>query len=891
MAGKNRRLTAVTRANHRVMFMVGAAVVSLVVLVALMSLVWTPYGPQEANPASALQPPSWDHWMGTDRYGRDTLSRIMVGSQVSLEVSVLAVAIGAGVGVTLGILAAVRGGWLDSFIMRLSDLALAFPALLLAIIAGSVVGVGTSSEMVAIGIAFIPSFARVSRAGTRQVLSQDYILAARSAGMGWFSIAMRHIVRGIIGLIIVQATVSVALAILAEAGLSFLGLGTTPPQASWGRMLQDSQVFLDSHAELALWPGLAIALTVLGFNLLGDGLRDILDPFSHRAMYDAPTTITDHGEPEQGPKSEESPRETALESPLNSSADLAVDESSSAILQVRDLSLTTPRSADTATNGRRLVDSLSFSLEPGARLGLIGESGSGKSLTALAIMGLLPDDVRPSGSIMFAGNEIVGAADSTLSQFRSVRMSMVFQEPMTALNPLMTVGKQIERACRAGAREDKRAGRNRRSSGYSQRERDAKVRELLDSVGLPERAYYSYPFELSGGQRQRVLIAMAFANDPELLICDEPTTALDVTVQRSILMLINRLVRENNTALLFITHDLSVVANMCDNILVLKDGVPREYGPTERILQHPQDPYTTMLVQNAHVHDIRDEHDAQGHDTSAEHDARDEISSTPSSTDPLIQIRHVSQVFDQRQNRFGLSSAITAVDDVTVDIRRGERLGIVGESGSGKTTLLKIMAGLSRPTSGDVRVDGHAITNPHDMSPYGQVVFQDPRGSLDPTMTIGDSLAEPLRAQPQPLPRDEQRERIATVLKQVGLDPSAIDRFPHHFSGGQRQRISLARALTTHPQILLADEPVSALDVTVRNRVIALLDELAEDYGLTMVFLSHDLDVVRHICDTVAVMKNGRIVEKGTSDQIYRNPQHEYTKELISAARQPVPPT
>ena len=883
MAGKNRRLTAVTRANHHVMFMVGAAVVSVVVLVALVSLVWTPYEPQEANPASALQPPSWDHWMGTDRYGRDTLSRIMVGSQISLEVSVLAVAIGAGVGVPLGILAAVRGGWLDSFIMRLSDLALAFPALLLAIIAGSVVGVGTSSEMVAIGIAFIPSFARVSRAGTRQVLSQDYVLAARSAGMGWLSIATRHIVRGIIGLIIVQATVSVALAILAEAGLSFLGLGTPPPQASWGRMLQDSQVFLDSHAELALWPGLAIALTVLGFNLLGDGLRDILDPFSHRAMYDAPATSAAHEEPEREPKSEESP--------LKLSADPAADESSSAILQVRNLSLTTPPSADVAASERRLVDSLSFSLEPGARLGLIGESGSGKSLTALAIMGLLPGDVRPSGSIMFAGNEIVGAADSTLSQFRSVRMSMVFQEPMTALNPLMTVGKQIERACRAGTREAKRAGRNRLSSGHSRRERDAKVRELLESVGLPERAYYSYPFELSGGQRQRVLIAMAFANDPELLICDEPTTALDVTVQRSILMLINRLVRENNTALLFITHDLALVANMCDNILVLKDGIPHEYGPTERILQHPRDSYTTMLVQNAHVHEVSDEHDAQGHDASAEQDARDEISSTPSSTDPLIQVRHVSQVFDQRQNRFGPSSAITAVDDVTLDIHRGERLGIVGESGSGKTTLLKIMAGLTRPTSGDVRVDGRAITNPHDMSPYGQVVFQDPRGSLDPTMTIGDSLAEPLRAQPQPLPRNEQRDRIVTVLEQVGLDTSAIDRFPHHFSGGQRQRISLARALTTHPQILLADEPVSALDVTVRNRVIALLDDLAEDYGLTVVFLSHDLDVVRHICDTVAVMKNGRIVEKGTSDQIYRNPQHEYTKELIRAARQPVPPT
>lgn len=883
---------------RRIMFMVGTVLVSAVVVLALVSLVWTPYGALTADPSSALQPPSWDHWMGTDRFGRDTLSRIMIGSQISLGVSMVAVAVGAGVGVPLGILAAVTGTWLDAVIMRASDLALAFPALLLAIIAGAVVGTGTTSEMIAMGIALIPSFAHVSRAGIRQLLSQDYILAARSAGMGWLSISRRHFIRGIVGLLVVQATVSAALSILAEAGLSFLGLGTPPPAASWGRMLHDSQVFLDTHPDLALWPGLAIATTVLGFNLLGDGLRDIIDPFSRPTMGDV--TSDDGGAITAAlPLSVPTAAGEPIDHPTSASCEalpagaLPSSTSSSAILHVRDLSLAGGDVSTDATHGPRLVDSLSFTIEPGARLGLIGESGSGKSLTALAIMGLLPDAIQASGSITVDGIEIVGAPDRTVRQLRSVRMSMVFQEPMSALNPLMTVGNQLNHVLRAGPRGAHHADQVRRQ---------CRIRDLLESVGLPERTYRSYPFELSGGQRQRVLIAMAFAHEPDLLICDEPTTALDVTVQRSILELINQLVRANNTALLFITHDLGLVAHMCDDILVMKDGVAREYGPVDHILHRPRDSYTAALVRAACRGDVTND---------ASRDTRHvtvPIAEAPSNAGALgpsgssdmafIQLREVSKVYRNRITRRGGDdrvgghrwlcggsvSAVTALDNISLDIARGERIGIVGESGSGKTTLLKTMAGLVSPTSGTIHVNGHLITSPRDMSPYGQVVFQDPRGSLDPALTIGESLAEPLRASWHPRSRDHHDERISSMLQRVGLDPSVITRYPHQVSGGQRQRICLARALTVRPQILLADEPVSALDVTIRNMVVDLLDDLVSDYDLTMVLLSHDINVVRHLCTTIIVMKDGQIVEKGTSDQIYHNPCHEYTRALIAAA-------
>lgn len=458
-----------------------------------------------------------------------------------------------------------------------------------------------------------------------------------------------------------------------------------------------------------------------------------------------------------------------------------------------------------------ILHGVSLHLGPTSRLGLIGESGSGKSMTALSIMGLLPPVLRATGSITFQGEEILGLPDRRMRKLRGRRIAMVFQEPMTALDPLMTVGRQVAEAAGGSA---------------------AAVEKLFDDVQLPRERMNAYPHELSGGQRQRVLIAMAIAGDPDVLICDEPTTALDVTVQDQILSLLERLARERTMALLFVTHDLGVIARMCDEVAVMRDGHIVEHGSAASVLRSPSHEYTRALVA-ASLPGAPARIRATGED--------------------MITIDHASRIYGER----------TALDDVSLRVARGERLGIVGGSGSGKTTLLKIIAGLDSPTSGSSSVDAGV-----------QMVFQDPHSSLNPRLRVGRSVAESCGG---------DLNRVREVLAEIGLPADAADRFPHEFSGGQRQRISIARAVAPRPDILLADEPVSALDVSVRAQVLEVLESLVEDYGLTLVFVSHDLSVVRQVCSTVAVMHEGRLVEHGPTEEIWANPQHEYTRTLLQS--------
>lgn len=460
--------------------------------------------------------------------------------------------------------------------------------------------------------------------------------------------------------------------------------------------------------------------------------------------------------------------------------------------------------------GDGLVRDVSLRIARGERVGLIGQSGSGKSLTALAVMGLLPETLRPTGSVRLGGTEVVGLDDRRMRRLRGRKAAMVFQEPMTALDPLMTVGRQV---AEVAGRKD--------------------VADLFDDVALPADAVGRYPHELSGGQRQRVLIAMALANDPDLLICDEPTTALDVTVQDQILTLISRLVDERGLGLLFITHDLGVIARMCGRVHVMHDGEVVESGETAQVLGNPRHDYTAGLV----------------------------AASRPG---PPAQPRELGEPvlrLDGASRSFG---ALRALDDVSLTVRRGERLGVVGGSGSGKTTLLRQFAGLDHPDTGTVTVEAGV-----------QVVFQDPQSSLNPRLKVGRAVAEGM---PRP-----DTGRVREVLAEVGLPPDAVDRYPHEFSGGQRQRISIARAVAGKPAVLLADEPVSALDVSVRAQVLELLDRLVDEYGLTLVFISHDLSVVRQVCTTVAVMHEGKIVEHGTVEEVWTDPQHRYTKSLLDA--------
>lgn len=463
-----------------------------------------------------------------------------------------------------------------------------------------------------------------------------------------------------------------------------------------------------------------------------------------------------------------------------------------------------------------VVEALSLSIERGERVGLIGESGSGKTITAMSILRLIPS----SGSIVFDGADIQGLSEKQMCALRGKRISMVFQEPMTALDPLMKVGTQISHAIRI-------------HSSVSRAQARKKADALLHSVELDPELRSRYPHELSGGQRQRILIAMALAHDPDLLICDEPTTALDVTSQKAIVDLILRLVAERGTGLLFITHDLGLVARTCERVLVMREGRIIESGTVEDVLKNPREDYTAMLVQAS------------------------TLAPAPQvalSDDEVLYIGNVTKKY----------RGTTAVEDVTLTVHRGERLGIVGGSGSGKTTLLKMISGLSSPTSGHINAEGSM-----------RIVFQDPMQSLDPHMSIADIVSEPLG--------HRDLKAVERALEEVGLDAGMMNRLPHEFSGGQRQRISIARALVSSPDILLADEPVSALDVSVRAKVLALLDRLVSERQLTMLFVSHDLHVVRSLCTTVAVMREGKIVEYGPTEDVFNNPQHEYTKALIEA--------
>ena len=561
----------------------------------------------------------------------------------------------------------------------------------------------------------------------------------------------------------------------------------------------------------------------------------------------------------------------------------APHQESASLLDVAHLKVT--------AGNRNLVQDFSLSLARGERVGLIGESGSGKSITAAALLGLLPEGVLATGSVQLAGGgqNLLAETDRQLSRIRGKRMGMVFQEPMSALNPLMRVGRQVAEAL---------------TQHGTARGREAAVRsmELLASVQLPDpaEAARAYPHQLSGGQRQRVLLAMALANDPDLLICDEPTTALDVSVQRQMLELISDGVARRGSGLLFITHDLAVAAGICERILVMREGILVEQGPTDEVFSRPQHPYTRGLLAASDL-TATDGHgrlftvdSAAGYVPAAASAPTPQAAPVAAAQDkpaePLIRVQGLNRTYRRgRSSLFRAPAEVRALQDVSFEVAAGQRFGIVGESGSGKSTLLRILAGLDLPTSGSVQVAGNEVAGSTEgqlleLRKQLQIVFQDPMGSLDPRMRVRDIIAEPLLLPGQPVAARHHAGRVAEMLDAVGLPRDAADRFPHQFSGGQRQRIAIARALICEPRILVADEPVSALDVSVRAQVLNLLSDLVDKYRLTLVFVSHDLGVVKHLCDTVAVMHEGRIVESGPTEQIYDSPQHEYTKTLVASA-------
>ena len=567
------------------------------------------------------------------------------------------------------------------------------------------------------------------------------------------------------------------------------------------------------------------------------------------------------------------------------------------LLEVRDLTIT-PAGAETP-----VLHDVSLSLAPGERVGLIGESGSGKSLTAQSVMGLLPDELHARGQVHLQGHSgnLLEANEKTLAGLRSDIVSMVFQEPMSALNPLMRIGDQIAEVLRIHGKVPRAQIQTR-------------VRELLHDVHMPDpdSARFAYPHQMSGGQRQRVMLAIALANSPRLLICDEPTTALDVTVQKHMLDLIAERVAAVEAGLLFITHDLAVVAGICDRVVVMYRGRIVESGSVDEIFTAPKHEYTRGLLASSDLESTDDRgrlftpktalaySGPQVEEAEPQPDARESQDSEDGAASakegngaasakesaPLIEVSDVTRVFRGR-GLFGRGrSRVTALGGIDFTVASGARLGIVGGSGSGKSTLLNILSGLDRPTTGhvrvgDIRVEAASSQALRRLRENLQIVFQDPFASLDPRMRIADIVAEPLIA--ASVDKDERTARVEEMIAAVDLDADSLRRYPHQFSGGQRQRISIARALVTRPQILVADEPVSALDVSVRAQVLNLLTDLVDEYALTLLFVSHDLGVVKHLCSEVIVMKSGQIIESGATEDIYANPQEEYTRSLIAA--------
>ncbi|MFE7269542.1 dipeptide ABC transporter ATP-binding protein [Streptomyces sp. NPDC057623] len=527
----------------------------------------------------------------------------------------------------------------------------------------------------------------------------------------------------------------------------------------------------------------------------------------------------------------------------------------------------------------RAVDGLSFRLEQGAALALVGESGSGKSTVASALLGLhRGTGARVGGAIEVAGVDVREASDEGLRRLRGRKAAMVFQDPLSSLDPYYAIGDQIAEVYRVHTRVSRRAAR-------------ARAVEVLDRVGIPDapRRSRSRPHEFSGGMRQRALIAMALACEPGLLIADEPTTALDVTVQAQILDLLHALREETGMGLLLVTHDVGVAAESVDDVLVMRHGRAVEHGPVAAVLGSPAQPYTRELLGAVpRVDAPRAVSGAPaGHAQASAEGAAEKSAEVPARA--LVKVPAQVPVKEPAETvleatglrrEFGRGKrAFAAVDDVSLKIHRGETLGVVGESGSGKTTLGRMLVGLLEPTAGEVRDDGHARVG---VNPSVQMVFQDPVSSLNPRRSVGESIADPLRARGE---SDEGRirGRVRELLERVGLERAHFDRYPHEFSGGQRQRVGIARALAADPRVIVCDEPVSALDVTTQAQVVALLGELQRELGLALVFVAHDLAVVRQVSDRVAVMRRGRIVEEGPADEVYDNPQDPYTRQLLAA--------
>lgn len=802
----------------------GAILTGLIIAAALFAPVLAPADPNAQNLTGGLLPPSSEHWLGTDQLGRDVLSRMLFAAQTDLRLAVLAALAPFVIGVSVGLVSGYFGGATDWVASRVTDTVIAFPFYVIVIAIVFAVGAGEGGIIIAFAIVGWVGYARVLRAMTAALRESGWVQAARGGALSHARVLLRHVLPNVLPQAIVLLATEIVLIMVAIVTLGYLGLGIQPPTPDWGTMIADSQQFITTQWWLPAFPGVAVVVTGIAFSLLGDGVADAL------RIGPAPVSVA-RGRRRAAARS----AGVALGGSGSPSPTRARIEPGT--VTVHGLTLVV---AHAAVQSAPLVDGLDLEVAPGAALGIVGESGSGKSLTLRAILGMLPSGVGVAGGAVAVSGTV----------------GMVFQDSLTALDPLTRVGVQLREAVRAA---------------HGTIGADARVRELLAAVRLPdpERMARSYPHQLSGGQRQRIVIAMALAGDPAVLLCDEPTTALDVTVQREVLDLLAELRRTRGLTLIFVSHDLAVVAQMCERMLVMRGGRLVESGDSAEIVRRPRAPYTRELLTAVPRLPLPGPRVGVAQNSSGAAPPLDQAPPRPNS----LEVRN-------GEIRYSGSLAVTGA---SLAVPRGGALGIVGESGSGKTSLARALAGQLRLSAGEILSEGVRIGAHRSRAQLReiQLVPQDPTSSLNPRLTVGQTLRELLRVH-RIVPRARVDARVAELLGLVRLDPALAAAHPHELSGGQRQRVALARALAVEPRILIADEPTSALDVSVQASVIALLQELRRDLGLSIVCVSHDLAVVHELCDSVIVMREGRIVEAG-GREIFRGPRSSYGRALISA--------
>ncbi|MDL5350760.1 dipeptide ABC transporter ATP-binding protein [Microbacterium sp. zg-YB36] len=811
-----------------------AIILILVALVALAPII-APYPPLEQDLTATLQGPSAAHLLGTDDLGRDVLSRLLHGGRVTMLGVLQALVVFLLVGTGLGLVAGMGRGWVDTAIVRAAEILMSLPAFIILLVTLSIAPGNMTLAMVTIGVLTSPLLMRVVRGTTKSVRGELFVRAARIMGLSETQITLRHVLPRLAGPIIVQLTIFSGAVILTETGLGYLGFGVRLPHPSWGNMVQTASENITRAPWLLIPTGGVIIVTILSLMLIGDGIRDaVADRWTGAAVR------------------RRRPRPAA---PAAMTVGAAQDD---AVIVVDGLTIV----ADHATGEVPIVEGVSFRILPGETVALVGESGSGKSVTALAVLGLTRGLRKTSGRVLVNGADIGALSPEALRQLRSNTFGYITQDPQPSLDPSMRVGDLLAQLVRLHQGVD--VAQSRRIS-----------LELLERVRIPDAAMVArrYPHQLSGGMAQRVVIAAALSARPRILIADEPTTALDVTVQAEILALLHDLCdADDSMALLLITHDWGVVADIADRIVVLHDGQLIESGDAARVFTEPEHPHTRAML--------------------AADPAHLEVRGPRPPAPALLRIEGLEIAYNSK-DAAGRPVRTTAVNGLDLTVRAGRTLGLIGESGSGKTSVGNAVVSLVTPSAGSIRLRDEELVGTgrarrRELATKVQMIFQDPYGSLNPVRTVGSTLAEPLILA-HGMSRVTAERAVREALERVGLPAAAASRYPAQFSGGQRQRIAIARAVVLRPDLIVCDEPVSALDLSIQAQVLELLQELQDDLGMAYLFISHDLSVVRSFCDEVAVMYRGEVVERGATAEVVARPAHPYTRSLLDAAPVPDP--